>query len=114
MLFQVGYLKGVMNKKMNVGQGQDINSKVFKKLDDLEIKKMEKRIEKSYPEIVRRAFPKDKILNAGEAVTHLRKVTSLEEGVIRNCLADLIGKKEIISSRDTKGRLHLAKLKKLY
>ena len=75
---------------------------------------MGKKVEKSYPEVVRRAFPKDKILNAGEAVTHLRKVTSLEEGVIRNCLADLIDKKEIIPSRDTRGRLYLSKMKKLY
>ena len=75
---------------------------------------MGKKIEKKYPEIVRRAFPKDKILNAGEAVTHLQKETKLDEKIVRNCLADLIDKKEIIPSRDTRGNLFLSKMKKLY
>ena len=99
---------------MNVSQGEDINQRVFDKLDELEVKRMGNKIEKSYPEFVRRVFPKDKILNAGEAVTHLRKVTLLEEGVIRNCLAELIDKKKIIPSRDSQGRLHLSKMKKMY
>jgi len=60
------------------------------------------------------AFPKDQILNANQAVTQLGKTTNLDEGVIRNCLGDLIEKKEIIPSRGTQGRLHLSKMKKLY
>ena len=46
---------------------------------------MGKKIEKSYPEFVRRAFPKDKILNANQAVTHLQKETKLDESIVRNC-----------------------------
>ena len=99
---------------MNVSQGQDVNEKIFEKLNEIEQKKIGKQIEKSYPEVVRRAFPKDKILNANEAVSYLKKETRLDEGVIRNSLGELLEKKEIIPSRDTRGRLHLSKMKKLY
>jgi hypothetical protein len=93
---------------------QDINEKVFERLNEIELKKVGKQIEKSYPNFVLRAFPKDKILNASQAVTYLKKETNLNEGVVRNCLADLIDKKELIPSRDSRGRLHLSKMKKLY
>jgi hypothetical protein len=98
---------------MNVSQGRDVNEAVFEKLDQIDLKKMGKQIQKFYPEVVKRAFPKDKILTASEAVTHLCKVTRLDEGVIRNCLSELIDKKDIIPSRDTRERLHLSLMKKL-
>ena len=52
---------------------QDINEKIFNKLNELELKKLGKPIEKSYPEVVLRAFPQTKILNAKQAITHRKK-----------------------------------------
>lgn len=99
---------------MNVSEGQDINSKVFEKLEELEVKRMGKRIEKSYPTVIKRAFPNDQILESNQAVKHLKKTTNLDEGVIRGCLADLIGTNDLIPSKDSKGQLHLAKMRKIY
>ena len=42
---------------MNVSKGRDINEKIFEKLNEIEHKKMGKRIEQSYPEVIKRAFP---------------------------------------------------------
>ena len=70
---------------MNTSQGENINQRVFDKLDDIDLRKKTKQVEKLYPEAVKRAFPKDKILNAGEAVTHLQKETKLDESIVRNC-----------------------------
>ena len=99
---------------MNVSEGQDINSKVFEKLDELEVKRMGKRIEKSYPTVIKKAFPNDQILESNQAVRHLKKTTNLDEVVIRQCLADLIEKNELIPSKDSRGQLHLAKMRKMY
>ena len=42
---------------MNVNQGQDINEKIFEKLNEIERKKMGIKIERQYPEVIKRAFP---------------------------------------------------------
>lgn len=99
---------------MNTSQGEDINQRVFDKLNEIERKKMGIKIERQYPEVIKRAFPNDQILNANQAVKDLMKATNLDESVVRNCLAELIDQKEFVPSWDSKGSLHLAKMKKLY
>ena len=99
---------------MNTSEGEDINQRVFDRLDQIDLRKKGKQVEKLYPEVVKRAFPNDQILNANQTVKHLQKTTNLDEGVIRGCLADLIEKNELIPSKDSKGNLHLAKMRKMY
>ena len=99
---------------MNTSQGQDINEKIFDKLSEIELKKKGKQVEKLYPEVIKRAFPNDQIVNEYQAVKHLREATNLEENVIREGLSNLIGSNDLIPSKDSRGRLHLAKFKKLY
>ena len=60
------------------------------------------------------AFPDKKILNENQTVTHLKKATDLDEVTIRQCLADLIGTNELIPTKDSRGNLHLAKMRKMY
>jgi hypothetical protein len=91
----------------------EINDKVFSKLNDIELIKMGKKIEEKYPYVVLNAFP-DKILNVDEAISHLMKATNLDESVIRNCLSELIDRKELIPSKDSKGNLFLSKMRKIY
>ena len=91
----------------------EINDKIFSKLNDIEIGKMANKVEERYPEVVKRAFP-DKIVKVNEAISHLMKTTNLDENVIRNCLTELIDRKELIPSKDSKGNLFLSKMKKLY
>lgn len=74
---------------------------------------MGKKIEEKYPDVVLNAFP-DKILNVDEAISHLMKATDLDESVIRNCLSELIDRKKLIPSKDTRGNLFLSKMRKLY
>jgi hypothetical protein len=92
---------------------RDVNEKIFNKLNELELKKVGKQIEKLYPEVVLRAFPQNKILNANQAVTQLQKETNLDENTIRNCLSELIERKELIPSKDSKRNLYLSKMKQL-
>ena len=99
---------------MNVNQGEPVDQRVFDKLNEIELRKKGKQAEKLYPEVIKRAFPNDQILNANQAVKDLIKATNLDESVVRNCLAELIDQKEFIPSWDSKGRLHLAKMKKMY
>lgn len=74
---------------------------------------MGKKIEEKYPDVVLNAFP-DKILNVDEAISHLMNATDLDESVIRNCLSELIDRKKLIPSKDTRGNLFLSKMRKLY
>ena len=91
----------------------EINDKIFSKLNDLEIAKMGEKAEAKYPDVVFNAFP-DKIVNVDEAITHLIKVTGLDESLIRKCLAELVDRKQLIPSKDSKGNLFLSKMRKLY
>ena len=99
---------------MNVNQGENINQRVFDKLNEIELTKKGKQAEKLYPEVIKRAFPNGQILKANHAVKDLMKTTNLDESIVRNCLAELIDQKEVVPSWDSKGSLHLAKMKKIY
>ena len=90
-----------------------MNDRVFSALNDIELIKMGKKAEEKYPDVVLAAFP-DKIVNVNEAISHLMKATSLDENIVRNCLSELIDRKELIPSKDSKGNLFLSKMKKLY
>lgn len=99
---------------MNIGRGEDINQRVFEKLNEIERKKIGKRIEKCYPQYVLRSFPDNQIMNANQAISYLENKTNLDQVIIRNCLSELISRKELIPAKDTCGRLHLSKMKKIY
>jgi hypothetical protein len=90
---------------------RDVNEKIFSKLDELELKKVEKKINQSYPELIIRSFPDSEILREDKAIAHLEKITGLHQNIIAHSLNELISQKKLIPAFDTKQRLHLRKLK---
>jgi hypothetical protein len=90
---------------------RDVNEKVFNKLNELELKKVEKKINQSYPELIFRSFPDSEILREDQAIKHLERTTNLDQNIIVDSLNELIGNKKLIVAKDSKYRTYLRKLK---
>ena len=74
---------------------------------------MGKRATNLQPEVVLKNFPTDDILNHKEAISHIRRKTSLDEDTIEKSIDKLIAEKKLITARTPKG-LYLRKMRKLY
>jgi len=90
---------------------RDVNEKVFNKLNELELKKVEKKINQSYPELIFRSFPDSDILREDKAITHLEKTTGLDQKTIIDSVQELKESKRLIVAKDSKYRTYLSKLK---
>ena len=88
---------------------EDVNRKVFYRLDQIEEKKIEKKIDSNRPTQIFNAFPSDLIMPKEKAINHLQRVTNLDEGTIINSVNQLIKDKKLITAYDRKNRLHLRK-----
>jgi hypothetical protein len=88
----------------------DIDEKVFKKLNDIHFKKMEKLVDSKTPDLIYHKFPNDDVLRSDIAVRHMKKVLpKLDDNKIVNGLNTLIDDKRLITANDLKGRLYLRK-----
>jgi len=95
-------------------EGQEINEKIFDKLNEIELKKFSKKVDLKRPEQVLNSFPSTEILPEEKAILHLKKETDLDEGTIISSLKILIKDKKIITASDSKGRIYFSKMRKLY
>ena len=77
---------------------EDVNSKVFERLDLIEEKKIEKKIDSNLPAQIFNAFPNDSILPEEKAINHFQRVTNLDEGTIINSVNQLIKNKKMITA----------------
>jgi hypothetical protein len=90
--------------------GRNIHEKVFESLNEIERRKLGKKIDKELiPEIIFTTFPDNDILNEQQAISHLEKKTGLDQNVIAHSINELISQKKLITAFDTKNRLHLRK-----
>lgn len=96
--------------KMSYG-GQGVNEKAFERLDEIERKKIEKSIDENRPNQVMKEFPDDKILSEDQAGNLLVKETGLDEATVISSIIKLIKEHKLITSYDTKNRLHIQKMK---
>jgi hypothetical protein len=90
---------------------RDVNEKVFNKLNELELKKVGRKIKDSYPEMIFRSFPDSEILREDKAISHLEKATGLDQNTIVHSVNELVSQNKLIVAKDSKYRTYLSKLK---